>query len=60
MGILTDYDDVLTFQELKNILKIGKNKCYQLLQDGIISSVKIGSTYRIPKTSVIKYLQNQK
>ena len=58
--ILRDFDDVLTFKELRQVLKIGRNKAYELLQNDIISSIRIGKSYRIPKINVINYLQNQK
>lgn len=58
--ILKDYTDVLTFKELKSILKVGKNKCYELLNQNVIPSLRIGNAYRIPKTNVIKFLENQK
>lgn len=58
--ILKNYTDVLTFKELKSILKVGKNKCYELLNQNVIPSLRIGNAYRIPKINVINYLQNQK
>ncbi len=58
--ILKDFDDVLTFVEFRQALKIGRNKAYELLQNNIIPSIRIGKSYRIPKINVINYLQNQK
>ena len=58
--ILRNFDDVLTSVEFRKILKIGRNKAYELLQNNIIPSIKIGKSYRIPKINVINYLQNQK
>lgn len=58
--VLKQYKDVLTFKELKEVLKFGKNKVYKLLQNGEISSTKIGRDYRILKINIINYLQNQK
>lgn len=58
--ILKGFDDVLTFTEFKQVLKLGRNKAYELLQNNIISSIRIGKSYRIPKINVINYLQNQK
>ena len=59
--LLKDVDDVLTFKELKAVLKKGRNKTYALLQDGSIPSTRIGRDYRILKVNVINYLiQNQK
>lgn len=54
--VLKDYKDVLTLEELKEILKIGRTKAYQLLQNKSIKSIKIGTNYRIPKKYVIDYL----
>lgn len=56
--ILEKFDDVLTFKELKSILKKGRNKTYNLLQSGEIPSTRIGRDYRILKVNVINYLKN--
>ena len=54
--LLKSYDDVLTFKEYQKVLKIGRNKAYQLLQDKQIMSIRIGTNYRIPKQAIIDYL----
>lgn len=54
--LLEDYGDILLFSDIKKILKIGKNKAYELLKNNDIQSFKIGNSYRIPKTEVIKYI----
>ena len=56
--ILKGYNDVLTLDEVKTILKIGRNKCYKLLQTNTIKSFKIGNTYRVCKQDLIAYLKN--
>ena len=56
MTLLNRYKDILTVEELCGVLKIGKNTAYALLKSGEIKSVKIGRVYKIPKRSVIKYL----
>ena len=56
MTMLNKYKDILTVDELCEVLKIGKNTAYSLLKTGEIKSVKIGRIYKIPKKSVIKYL----
>lgn len=53
---LSDYPDVLTPVECQNILLVGRNTIYNLLQNNIIKSVKIGKQYRIPKSSLQNYL----
>lgn len=55
--MLENYRDVLTPRELKDILRIGFNKVYDLLKNGDIKSLKIGNKIIIPKTAVLKYLQ---
>ncbi len=53
---LSDYPDVLTPSECQNILLVGRNTIYGLLQNNIIKSIKIGKQYRIPKSSLQNYL----
>ena len=54
--MLTNYNDVLTVKELKDILRIGLNKTYELLNKGDIKSLRVGHKIIIPKTAVIEYL----
>ena len=54
---LADYPDVLTPTECMNILSIGRNAIYTLLQADVIKSLKIGKQYRIPKSSLENYLK---
>ena len=56
---LSSLDDILTPKELMKVLKIGRNQCYKLLKSRTIKSIKIGTSYRIPKMNVINYIQNQ-
>lgn len=53
---LSDYPDVLTPAECQNILLVGRNTIYNLLQNNVIKSIKIGKQYRIPKSSLQNYL----
>jgi excisionase family DNA binding protein len=57
MSMLNKYNDVLTVEELCEVLRIGKNTAYRLLKSNEINSVKIGKIYKIPKKSVRKYLE---
>lgn len=51
-----NFDDILTIDELAELLKIGKNTAYRLINTGQIESIRIGRTHRIPKKSVIKFI----
>ena len=52
-----NYDDVVSVNDLCKMLKIGKNKAYELLNDGDIKSIRIGKAYKIPKRYVIDFIQ---
>lgn len=49
---------VLTVEDLARILAISKNTAYALVRSGKIHSVKIGRTYRIPRSAVQEYLNS--
>ena len=54
--MLNQYGDVLTIRELCQILMIGRNRAYELLQSGTVKGFRIGRIWKIPKTSVIAFL----
>lgn len=56
--MLEDYRDVLTVNDLYNILPIGKNKIYELINTGTLKSVKIGTKNIIPKKYLLEFLDN--
>ncbi len=58
MTMLNKYSDILTVEELCEVLRIGKNTAYKLLKSDEIKSIKIGKIYKIPKKSVKKYLEH--
>lgn len=55
---LKNYPDVLTINDLIDILKISKNTAYQMIKNKVIKSHKIGRIYRIPKSCLYDYLQS--
>lgn len=57
MIMLNKYSDILTVEELCEVLRIGKTTAYKLLKNKDIKSIKIGKIYKIPKKSVRKYLE---
>lgn len=56
--MLDNYNDVLTTKELKEVLRIGFNKVYELLKNGKIKSLRVGNKIIIPKSAVLEYLQS--
>lgn len=53
--MLEQTDDFLTVDELCELLKIGHNAAYTLLNRGVIKALRNGRTWRIPKQAVIEY-----
>ncbi len=51
------YPDLLTVKELQTLLKIGRNQAYQIIKIGDIKCFRIGKSIRIPKRSVIEYIE---
>ena len=56
----THYDQrplILSVDELTKILGIGRNTAYDLIRCGRIRSVRIGHKIKIPKDSLLEFLQ---
>ena len=49
--------DILTFNECKDLLKVGKNTLLHLLNDGKIEAFRIGNRWKIPKAAVLEYIR---
>ena len=55
-NMLGNYPDVITVDQLMEILHIGRNAAYSLLKEGKIKTIRIGRRYIIPKRNVITYI----
>lgn len=56
MNNLADYPDIMSTEEMCEYLRISVTTGYKLLKNKEIDSIKIGKTYKIPKSSLRKYL----
>lgn len=56
--MLDDYKDVLTVNDLYEILPIGRNKIYDLIHSGNIESIYIAGKYLISKKSLLEFLKS--
>lgn len=54
--MLDQYEAVLTANDLQDILGIGRNTVYELLNSGTIPALRIGKQWRIPKDAVLHHL----
>lgn len=55
--MLEKYKDVLTVSDLREILPLGRNIIYQLLNDNVIKNIRVGKKILIPKQFLLEYLQ---
>lgn len=55
-NIFTEYPDIVSLDEMRKMLHIGRNKALQLLAEKKIQSIRIGNRHKIPKISVIEFL----
>ena len=55
--MLEQYHYILTIEELCEILKIGRNRAYELLESGTIKGFRLGKPWKIPRIAVENYLK---
>lgn len=54
--MFNDFQDILTVDELCEMLNIGKNSAYALLSSGQIKAFKHNRIWKIPKIAVMEYV----
>lgn len=54
--MFNEYSDVVTVDELCEMLRIGRNKAYNLLRNGELRSFRCGRTWVISKEAVIEFV----
>lgn len=54
--MFNDYSDMVSIEELCEMLRIGRNKAYELLRTKQIKAFRCGRVWKIPKQSVIDYV----
>ena len=57
MKMFSDYNDVLSVSDVCEILLIGRNRVYELLNSGALKGFRVGkNSWRIPKKSLEMYI----
>ena len=56
---IDEFGDILTPAEVKEILGVGHNTVYALLQSGDIKNFKIGRSRKIPKACLQEYISQK-
>ena len=54
--MFNEYNDLLTVEELCDILSIGKNAVYEILNSGELKAFRTGCRWKIPKIAVERYI----
>lgn len=54
--MFSDYPDVVSVEQVTEMLHIGQVLAYKLLKDGTIKARKVGRRYIIAKKNVIEFL----
>lgn len=54
--MLKDYPDVMSIEQMCEILSVSTKTGYKLLKEGKICCLKVGRAYRIPKAHLLTYL----
>ena len=56
-SVLKDYPDVLTVEEMSQALGVSTKTGYRLIRENKIEHLKVGRSYRIPKTHLLSYMK---
>ena len=51
--------EILTREEVMEVLKIGRSTFYNLLQSGELKGFKEGNRYKVPAESIEEYINNR-
>ena len=54
-----EMNDLITLEELCELLSIGRNAAYHLLNSGELKAFRIGRIWKIPRISVTKYIREK-
>ena len=47
---------VLRVNDLMPVLKVGRNAAYALVRSGQIKAIRVGNSYRIPRSELLRFL----
>lgn len=56
---LAEAPDVLTVAEAAQLLRIGRNQAYELINRGDLYAARIGRSIRVPKATLVAYLEGR-
>lgn len=60
LSMLKNEPEVMTVLEAAKVLRLGKNKTYDLINSGRLSSIKVGGKTIVPKMCIVSFLTDTK
>lgn len=54
--MFSDYPEIVSVAQMQTMLGISRHAAYDLVRNGSIPAVKIGTSFRILKLNIIKYM----
>lgn len=57
--MLNQYNDIMSVPDVAEVLSIGKNRVYELLENNTIKGFRIGRVWKIPKAAIQEYIIEQ-
>ena len=57
--MLNQYEDIMSVTDVSEVLFIGKNRTYELVNEGMLKGFRIGRVWKIPRESVREYILSQ-
>ncbi len=57
--MLNQYPDIMSVWDVSEVLCIGKNRVYELLEKGAIKGFRIGRVWKIPRDALQDYILTQ-
>lgn len=57
--MLNQYEDIMSVWDVADVLFIGKNRVYELLESNQLKGFRIGRVWKIPKEAVKEFIISQ-
>lgn len=57
--MLNEYSEILTVEDVMEILNIGKNAAYDLFRNGEIKCFRLKNRWKVPKQAIIDYINEK-
>lgn len=54
--VFSEYDDIVSIDDIMKMLHIGRSNVYKLLRNKEIKHIRVGVKYIVPKANVIEFI----